>query len=155
MGKLHRSSRIDAEHLSVTDKMFGILCVDDNEFADIMISEAVGALIAAGCIEQNIKIRRVPLEDDIPMGVLFFGEYTDVDAVIVLSEVVPFDYIKQSVIDLQLQWNMPVLFGSSKTADANEPYTTVARRAMDMVLLQEAMQQESDELLNPDRKSIN
>ena len=146
---------MEAEHLSVTDKMFGILCVEENEFADTMISEVVGTLIAAGCIEQNIKIRRVPLEDDLPMGVMFFAEYTDVDAVIVLSEVVPFDYVKQSIIDLQIQWNMPVVFGSSNVADANEPYLTVAQRALVMVTLQEAMQQESDELMNPDRKTIN
>lgn len=155
MRKFRNSPVMEAEHLSVTDKMFGILCVEENEFADTMISEVVGTLIAAGCIEQNIKIRRVPLEDDLPMGVMFFAEYTDVDAVIVLSEVVPFDYVKQSIIDLQIQWNMPVVFGSSNVADANEPYLTVAQRALVMVTLQEAMQQESDELMNPDRKTIN
>lgn len=155
MNIFRRSSIIDTEHLSLADKMFGILCVDDNEFADPMISEVVGGLIAAGCLEQNIKIRRVPLEDDIPMGVLFFAEYTEVDAVIVLSQVVPFDYIKQSVIDLQLQWNMPTLFGSSNVADANEPYLTVAQRAIAMVSLQESMEIEFDEAANPDRKTIN
>lgn len=156
MSKFGRSPIMDnTEHLSATDKMFGIVCVEDNEFAEPMISEVVGALIAAGCIEQNIKIRQVPLDDDIPMGVMFFAEYTDVDAVIVLSEVVPFDYVKQSVMDLQIQWNMPVVFGSSNVSDANEPYLTVARRAIAMVSLQVAMQRESDEILNPDRKSIN
>lgn len=145
---------METEHLSLADKMFGILCVDDNQFAETMISEVVGGLMAAGCIEQNIKIRRVPLEDDIPMGVQFFAEYTDVDAVIVLSEVVPFDYIKQVVIDIQLQWNMPTLFGSSNAPDANEPYLTVAERAIAMVMLQEEMEAESDEIMNPDRKSI-
>ena len=146
---------MDTEHLSLADKMFGILCVDDNEFADLMISEVVGNLIAAGCLEQNIKIRRVPLDDDIPMGVLFFAEYTEVDAVVVLSEVVPFDYVKQSVTDIQIQWNMPALYGSSNVADANEPYLTVAQRAIDMVLLQESMEAEFDEMANPDRRSIN
>lgn len=155
MKKFRQSAILDTEHLSVTDKMFGILCVDDNEFADAMISEVVGGLMAAGCIEQNIKIKHIPLDDDIPLGVLFFAEYTDVDAVIVLSQVVPYDYIKQSVIDIQLQWNMPTLFGSTNAADANEPYLTVARRAITMVSLQEQMQEESDEIMNPDRKSIN
>ena len=145
----------DTEHLSLADKMFGILCVEENEFAETMISEVVGGLISAGCLEQNIKIRHVPLEDDIPMGVFFFAEYTDVDAVIVLSQVVPFDYIKQSVIDIQIQWNMPTLFGSSNVADANEPYLTVADRAIAMVILQEEMELEFDEMANPDRKSIN
>ena len=154
MNIFRRSSIIDTEHLSLADKMFGILCVEENEFADAMISEVVGGLIAAGCLEQNIKIRHVPLEDDIPMGVLFFAEYTDVDAVIVLSQVVPFDYIKQSVIDTQVQWNMPTLFGSSNVPDANEPYLTVAQRAIAMVTLQEQMEAEFDEAANPDRKSI-
>lgn len=155
MKKFRRSAILETEHLSFADKMFGILCVDDNEFAETMLSAVVGDLIAAGCLEQNIRIRRIPLEDDIPMGVLFFGEYTDVDAVVVLSEVVPYDYVKQSVIDLQIEWNMPVVFGSSNAADANEPYLTAAGRAMHMVSLQEEMEAESGELLNPDRKSIN
>ena len=155
MNLFGRSPIMETEHLSIADKMFGILSVDDNEFADTMISEVVGNLISAGCLEQNIKIRRVPLDDDIPMGVLFFAEYTDVDAVIVLSQIVPFDYIKQNVIETQLQWNLPTLFGSSTVADANEPYLTVAQRAIDMVTLQASMEAEFDEAANPDRRTIN
>lgn len=155
MKKFSRPSIINTEHLSVTDKMFGILCVDDNQFAETMTSEVVGALLAAGCLEQNINIRHIPLEDDIPMGVQFFAEYTDVNAVIILSEVVPFDYVKQSVIGIQLQWNMPAVYGSAGASDANEPYHTAAQRALEMVGLQEDMVAESDEMLNPDRKSIN
>lgn len=154
MPNFRHSKITDTEHLSITDKMFGILCVEDNEFLDTMLSEVVGDLIAAGCIEQNIKIRNVPLEDDIPMGVLFFAEYTYVDAVIVLSQVLPFDYVKKGVIDLETQWNMPVVFGSSNVADANEPYLTAADRAIAMVNLQNSMESEFDEASNPSRKSI-
>ena len=154
MNNFRHSAILDTEHLSLTDKMFGILCVEDNEFAETMLSEVVGSLIAAGCLEQNIKIRHVPLEDDIPMGVMFFAEYTYVDAVVVLSQVLPFDYVKKSVIDLETQWNMPVVFGSSNVADANEPYLTAAQRAIAMVELQCSMESEFDKNANPDRNTI-
>lgn len=154
MNNFRHSAILDTEHRSLTDKMFGILCVEDNEFAETMLSEVVGSLIAAGCLEQNIKIRHVPLEDDIPMGVMFFAEYTYVDAVVVLSQVLPFDYVKKSVIDLETQWNMPVVFGSSNVADANEPYLTAAQRAIAMVDLQCSMESEFDKNANPDRNTI-
>lgn len=155
MNRFGNQSLMNTEHQSLTDKMFGILCVDDNEFAEAMLSEVVGGLIAAGCIEQNIKIKHIPLEDNIPMGILFYAEYSYVDAVIVLSQVVPFDYVKEAVINLETQWNMPVVFGSTESADTNEPYHTAAERAIAMVELHSSMESEFDRTANPDSRSVN
>lgn len=155
MNRFGNQPLMNTEHQSLTDKMFGILCVDDNEFAEAMLSEVVGGLIAAGCIEQNIKIKHIPLEDNIPMGILFYAEYSYVDAVIVLSQVVPFDYVKEAVINLETQWNMPVVFGSTESADTNEPYQTAAERAIAMVELHSSMESEFDRTANPDSRSVN
>ena len=149
MGRFGRSI-LDTERVSMTDKMFGILCAGSAEEETLIVSTIIGNLIAAGCIEQNLKIRKVPSTENIPLGVLFFAEYTDVDAVIVLSfgERVP-EYIRKSVVDLQIQWNMPTIFGTITN------YRTVHEEAMDMISLQEIMEIESDEMANPDRRSIN
>lgn len=145
-----RQSPLDTERVSMTDKMFGILSVgcDDNDLQ--AVSTVVRNLSAAGCLEQNIKIRKVPSAADIPMGVLFFAEYTDVDAVIVLSyeDSLP-EYIHGSVVNLQIQWNMPVVFGNMRNCG------TIHNNAADMVSLQECMEAESEETARPDRKSIN
>ena len=89
---------------------------------------------------------------DIPLGVQFFAEYTDVDAVIVIAfgnNSLP-EYILDAVMKLQLHWNMPVVFGLNMT-----DYWKVHRQAIEMVLLQYEMEAESADSENPDRRSIN
>ena len=147
----HRKSMLETEQTSLTDKMFGVLSAGraDNEVE--VVATVVRNLMAAGCFERNIKIRRVPMTDDIPMGVQFFAEYTDVDAVIVLSHdgQLP-DYVKNAVIQLQMQWNMPVVLAS----DMNT-YWKIHTAAIDMISLQVAMEAESTDTTKPDRRTIN
>jgi len=147
----HRKSMLETEQASLTDKMFGVLSAGraDNEVE--VVATVVRNLMTAGCFERNIKIRKVPVTDDIPIGVQFFAEYTDVDAVIVLSYDgrLP-DYIKSAVIQLQMQWNMPVVIAS----DMNT-YWKVHTAAIDMISLQVAMEAESTDTTKPDRRTIN
>ena len=76
--------------------------------------------LRGGCRESNIQMKSVPSDFDIALGVLFFAEYTDVDAVIALGCVIQgdtrhFDFIcqgvTQGITQLQIQWNMPIAFG--------------------------------------------
>lgn len=152
MEKRRRPSTSDFDDNSVTDKMFGILSAgsDDNDIE--IVSSVVGNLMAEGCLEQNLRIRNVPSDADIPMGVQFFAEYTDVDAVIVITfggKELP-EYILEAVMRLQLHWNMPVVFARNM-AD----YWKVHKQAIEMVLLQYEMEADSADSDNPDRRSIN
>ena len=131
----------------MTNRFIGILC--DGSVSDAYASAVAKNLSSEGCLEQNIRIKYVPSADEVPLGVLFFAEYTDVDAVIVLTQNALPDYIKKSVAELQIQWNMPVIFGTG--AD----FRSVALRVESMIALQDEMERESDELANPDRRSIN
>lgn len=63
-----------------------------------------------GCLESNIQMKVVPSDFDIPLGVLFFAEYTDVDGVIVVGKCD--EMIVKSLMDLQIQWNMPIEYSS-------------------------------------------
>lgn len=145
-----RESLLDTERVSMADKQLGILSAGSSETDVQVVSTVIRNLSAAGCLEQNIKIRKVPSTADIPIGVLFFAEYTDVDAVIVLSyeESLP-DYIHSSVTDLQIQWNMPVIIGNPHN------YNSVHNNAADILSLQESMEIESEATAHPDRKTIN
>lgn len=134
----------------MADKMFGILSAGSSENEVQTVSTVIRNLAAEGCLEQNIKIRKVPSAADIPMGVLFFAEYTDVDAVIVLhyGDTLP-EYVLGSVAQLQIQWNMPVVMGNAQSCNS------IHDNAMDMISLQESMEIESEETARPDRRTIN
>lgn len=64
-----------------------------------------------GCLESNIQVKFVPSDFDIPLGVLFFAEYTDVDGVIVVGKCD--EMIVKLLMDLQIQWNMPIEYSDS------------------------------------------
>lgn len=137
----------DSDRVSLADKRFGILCADTPGDGDRMLSALVGTLLAAGCLEQNIRIRRIPSVEEIPLGVLFFAEYTDVDVVAVPVFGSVDECIRKSVFDLQIQWNMPAIIDT-------DPERLV-RRGAEMISLQEDMERESDELNSYDRTSVN
>ncbi|MBP3483386.1 MAG: hypothetical protein J6K28_08380 [Alistipes sp.] len=147
----NRDSMLDIQRVSMSDKMFGVLSAGYGTNDVEIVATIVRNLLSSGCFEQNIKIRKVPSVDDIPLGVQFFAEYTDVDAVIVLSydDTLP-DYIKSAVIQLQIQWNMPVVFGSELNT-----YWKAHGTAMDMVSLQVMMEAESAESVKSNPRSIN
>lgn len=141
---------LEPERISMADKQFGLLVADAAYADEIRLNRLVRCLTKQGCLEQNIKIRRVPAHEDIPLGVMFFAEYTDVDAVVVLTEQIPEEFLRRATIDLQTHWNMPVLYAAARR-DAE----TALQHAVEVALLQEEMEIESEEAANPDRMSIN
>lgn len=96
------------------------------------------SLKRGGCLESNIQVKFVPSDFDIPLGVLFFAEYTDVDGVVVIGN--GYDAtIAKSLLDLQIQWNMPVEY------DYEGANTGNGRNIISMVLLQSDMADEVPE----------
>lgn len=106
---------------SAREMSFGIVVAHWNsQITGAMLEGAISTLRAAGCLEENIKVKWVPGAFELPMGAQYFAEYTSVDAVIVLGCVIQgdtrhFDYVCQGVtsgvMQLQLSWSMPVAFG--------------------------------------------
>lgn len=146
-----RKNILPPERISLADKMFGVLIAGDFYDDEMWFNLFVRYLTKAGCLEQNIKIRKVPTIDEIPLGVLFFAEYTNVDAVAVFSAEDPEDFIRQAVYGLEAHWNMPVLFSTPRD---NKVETTL-QHTIEVALLQESMEAEFEEAANPDRMSIN
>ena len=141
--------------------------------AELLLRDpSVRTLRAAGCPDLNIQIKYVPGTFELSLGAQFFAEYTDVDAVIVLGCVIQgdtrhFDFVcqgvTQGVMQLQLQWNMPIAFGVLTTNDLQQALDRsggrlgnkgdeAAAAAIQMVHLQDEMDTEENAL---DRKAIN
>lgn len=119
--KHHNLSQLNAPLPSAEEMKFGIVVAEWNsEVTEGLLNGAVRTLRSAGCPDHNIQIKYVPGTFELSLGAQFFAEYTDVDAVIVLGCVIQgdtrhFDFVcqgvTQGVMQLQLQWNMPVAFG--------------------------------------------
>lgn len=136
----------------------------DPEVTEGLLSGAVHTLRSAGCPEHNIQIKYVPGTFELSLGAQFFAEYTDVDAVIVLGCVIQgdtrhFDFVcqgvTQGVMQLQLQWNMPIAFGVLTTNDLQQALDRsggrlgnkgdeAAAAAIQMVHLQDEMDTEEN-----------
>ena len=127
----------------------GIIVVDSQaQFAHENLSPLSESLRLMGCTEQNILVRHSPSVYNVPLTVQFFAEYTDVDAVIVLTEndhSSEYESMLYGVTRLQLLWNMPVVLGG----------VAVAADAVEMVRMQNEMEAAAPEHNSPDRKSIN
>lgn len=119
MATKHRNlSQLNSPLPSAEEMKFGIVVAEWNpEVTEGLLSGAVHTLRSAGCPEHNIQIKYVPGTFELSLGAQFFAEYTDVDAVIVLGCVIQgdtrhFDFVcqgvTQGVMQLQLQWNMPI-----------------------------------------------
>ena len=128
---------------------FGIVIVDEqSSFAHRNLPATVESLRALGCAEQNILVRHAPRVYNATMMTQFFAEYTDVDAVVILTESnssPEYSAMLDGVNKLQIAWNMPVTIGD----------VTAAADAIEMVALQNKMEAEAPENISPDRKSIN
>lgn len=113
------------------------------------MTATIESLKALGCSEQNILVRHAPRVTNVTILVQFFAEYTDVDAVIVLSETDltshEYEAMLYGINKLQIMWNMPVVIGDC----------TVAEDAINMVKIQNEMEAAAPEHTAPDRKSIN
>jgi len=159
---------------SAEDMRFGIVVAEWNsEVTEALLAGAVRTLREAGCAEHDIQIKYVPGTFELSLGVQFFAEYTDVDAVIALGCVIQgdtrhFDFIcqgvTQGITQLMLQYNMPVAFGVLTTNDMQQAMDRAGGRhgnkgdeaaatAIKMVKLQNDMEDAST--VSPDRKSIN
>ena len=127
----------------------GIIVVDSQaQFAHENLSPLSESLKLMGCSEQNILLRHSPSVYNVPLTVQFFAEYTDVDAVIVLTEndqTAEYNSMLYGVTRLQMLWNMPVLIGG----------VGVAADAVEMVRMQNEMEAAAPEYNSADRKSIN
>ncbi len=96
------------------------------------------SLDSYGCLESNIQVKFVPGDFEIPLGVLFFAEYTDVDGVIVVAN--GYDAtIAKALFDLQIQWNMPVEY------DCGDATTDYGLNVIRMVQMQSQMAAEVPE----------
>lgn len=114
-------SKIDGALPIAEDMKFGIVVAEWNPtITDALLQGAIDTLIGAGCAEENIIVRHVPGTFELPLGARFFIEQGVVDAVITLGCVIQgdtchFDYVcsgvTQGVMQLQLEWNVPVAFG--------------------------------------------
>ena len=131
MATKHRNlSQLNSPLPSAEEMKFGIVVAEWNpEVTEGLLSGAVHTLRSAGCPEHNIQIKYVPGTFELSLGAQFFAEYTDVDAVIVLGCVIQgdtrhFDFVcqgvTQGVMQLQLQWNMPIAFGVLTTNDLQQ-----------------------------------
>ena len=128
--KKHNLSQFDSPLPSAAEMRFGIVVAEWNrEVTEALLEGAVRTLHAAGCPDLNIQIKYVPGTFELSLGAQFFAEYTDVDAVIVLGCVIQgdtrhFDFVcqgvTQGVMQLQLQWNMPIAFGVLTTNDLQQ-----------------------------------
>ena len=166
-------SHFEAPLPSAADMKFGIVVSEWNpEVTNALRDGAVRTLRECGCSDENIIVRYVPGTFELPMGARFFAEHTDVDGVIVLGCVIQgetrhFDYVcqgvTQGVMQLQLQWNMPIAFGVLTTNDLQQALDRsggrlgnkgdeAAAAAIQMVHLQDEMDTEENAL---DRKAIN
>ena len=162
MATKHRNlSQLNSPLPSAEEMKFGIVVAEWNpEVTEGLLSGAVHTLRSAGCPEHNIQIKYVPGTFELSLGAQFFAEYTDVDAVIVLGCVIQgdtrhFDFVcqgvTQGVMQLQLQWNMPIAFDRSGGRLGNKG-DEAAAAAIQMVHLQDEMDTEENAL---DRKAIN
>ena len=128
---------------------FGIVIVDEqSSFVHRNLPAAVETLRALGCAEQNILVRHAPRQYNVTMMTQFFAEYTDVDAVVILTEsndTPESRAMRGGVRKLQTAWKMPVCIGDC----------TAASEAVEMVSVQNEMEAAAPENISPDRKAIN
>jgi 6,7-dimethyl-8-ribityllumazine synthase len=100
---------------------FGIVVSEWNyEITGALMQGAVETLKKHGAKDENISVIHVPGSFELTQGGNFFGEYTSVDAIILLGCVIQgetkhFDFICQGVTqgttDLNLKIGKPVIFG--------------------------------------------
>jgi len=150
---------------SAADMRFGVVVSEWNgEVTGPLLDGAIRVLTRAGCDIGNITVKRVPGAFELPLGVQFFAEYTDVDAVIALGCIIQgetphFDYVcqgaTQGITQLAISWNMPVAFGVLTTGNLQQALERAGGRlgnkgeeaaatAIKMVALQVEMEQASE-----------
>ncbi len=97
------------------------------------IWSALTCLKQSGCVDENIIVKYVP-PFQLALGALFFAEYTDVDCTIVIGREHS-DPIATALINLQMQWNMPIDYTVAPALDC--------AAVIKMVQLQSTMAEEA------------
>ena len=83
------------------------------------IGQAVALLRTLGCNDEDMVVHKVPGEMELVLGARFFAEYTDVDGLLVLSNVNPNTTtalaatVIQGVNMISIDWNFPIILSSS------------------------------------------
>ena len=132
-----------------TNFKFGVIVVAEfEEHANIHFSPFADALMAMGCAQHNIVVRRVPTLQDVVIATQFFAQYTDVDGVVVLApenRVMGVLSLMNGIVHVQTHWNMVVSIGGAERAED----------VVTMLSIQNEMEAAAPEHTAPDRKSIN
>lgn len=97
------------------------------------IWSALTCLKQSGCADENIIVKYVP-PFQLALGALFFAEYTDVDCTVVIGREHS-DPIAISLLNLQIQWNMPIDYTLAPALDC--------AAVINMVQLQSQMAEEA------------
>ena len=111
------------------------------------IWSALTCLKQSGCADENVVVKYVP-SFQLALGALFFAEYTDVDAVIILLEPdnsPEYRALLDGLMKLQIAWNMPITIGDC----------TAASEAIEMVAMQNEMEAAAPEHLASENKQVN
>ncbi|MBQ7856201.1 MAG: hypothetical protein IJ348_03670 [Alistipes sp.] len=107
--------------LAVTDNMSG------REYA----AQVYKDLLKRGCAEGNITLKYVPDAFDLPLGTLFFAEYTDVDCVVAVSD--EYDaVVAKELLELQIQWNMPIEYVHAERLQGGDNITYMVQLQSEM-----------------------
>ena len=101
---------------------------------------AITCLKQSGCTDENIVVKYVP-PFQVALGALFFAEYTDVDCTVVITREYN-DAIATALLNLQIQWNMPIDYTTAPALDSDA--------VIKMVQLQSSMAEQATPL---ERKS--
>jgi hypothetical protein len=104
------------------------------------IWSALTCLKQSGCNDNNIIVKYVP-SFQLALAALFFAEYTDVDCTVVIGREYS-EPIASALLNLQIQWNMPIDYALSPALDC--------AAVVKMVQLQSSMAEEANAV--PDRK---
>ena len=125
-----------------TNFKFGVIVVAEfEEHANIHFSPFADALMALGCAQHNIVVRRVPTLQDVVIATQFFAQYTDVDGVVILApqnRVMGMLSLMNGIVQIQIQWNMVVEIGGAECAE----------NVVEMVAMQSEMEMEAPEMVN-------
>ncbi len=94
-----------------------------------LLNGAVNTLLKHGVLNNNLIVKHVPGSFELTLGAQSLLEFTDIDAVIALGCVIQgetphFNYIcmgvTQGITELNLKYNMPVVFGVLTTNNLQE-----------------------------------
>lgn len=118
------------------------------------IGQAVALLRTLGCNDEDMVVHKVPGEMELVLGARFFAEYTDVDGLLVLSNVDPNTTtalaatVIQGVNMISIDWNFPIILSSAYASMAE-----AAAALLQMIGLQILLEPEMP-VITPDTTDI-